>query len=88
MKATSPDHGDYTDLTEAAKEFEALVAQLNERKRTAETHQKIMELMNNVEGLDKVRPAIRSQCYRILGRSHSAVPLFSKHTSRSRTARS
>ncbi len=43
------------ELTEAAKEFDALVAELNEKKRTSETHQKVLELMSSVDGLDKAR---------------------------------
>ena len=54
LKATPADHLDHAELQEAATEIEALVAQLNEKKRTTETQQKVLELMTLVEGLDKV----------------------------------
>lgn len=53
IKATPENHLDYGSLLEAAREVEALVAMLNEKKRATETHQKVLELMTSVEGLDQ-----------------------------------
>lgn len=53
-KATPPEHPDYADLQVACTEMNTLVAQLNEKKRTTETLQKVLELITIVEGLEKV----------------------------------
>lgn len=58
LKATPADHPDYAEIQTAATEIEALVAQLNEKKRSTETQQKVLELMTMVEGLDKVRTSL------------------------------
>ena len=58
IKVTPETHADYSALQDAMRDIEAVVAQLNEKKRSTETQTKILELMTSVEGLDKVRVVV------------------------------
>jgi hypothetical protein len=51
---TPEEHPDYKMLCEAEKKIESLVAYLNERKKVLESQQKIVELVNSVDGIDPV----------------------------------